>query len=197
MKKYLKAPQPLGSGGQGSFNKFLREHKALCQGSPSSPGVVIHHLGVWLDKGVIHHFQLRVDHSYSCQLQSLLSVALQEQGRCDERHRPGICGAPHPRAAAPKMQQGQAAALPSVGQSEPARAAQPSSQTHQSIRAHLHLQHQYSNRENQVSKQLPFTTGVTAQAAPKSFVLALDPPFHSLRHRSQGSHQLWAASQKS
>lgn len=97
MKKHLKAQSPSALRewcGQRSFKsapshtKLLREHKALSQGCPSSPGVVIHHLGVWLDKGVIHHFQLRVDHSYSGQLQSLLSVALQGQGRCDERHRP-------------------------------------------------------------------------------------------------------------
>lgn len=43
----------------------------------------------------------------------------------------------------------------------------------------------------------PSATCVTPQPVPKSFVLALDPPFHSLRRRSQGNHQLWAASQKS
>lgn len=43
----------------------------------------------------------------------------------------------------------------------------------------------------------PSAACVTPQPSPKSFVLALDPPFHSLRRRSQGSHQSWAASQKS
>jgi len=53
----------------------------------SSPGVVVHHLGVWFDKGVVYHFQVRVDHSYSRQLQSLLSVALQES-RHENKHVP-------------------------------------------------------------------------------------------------------------
>lgn len=57
-------------------------------------------------------------------------------------------------------------------------------------------QHQYSEQK-EGGQDTASLQPLVSQPSPKSFVLALDPPFHSLRRRSQGSHQSWAASQKS